>query len=75
MEDISLSIFDIFQPYLLHVLNIGFSANRSSAVFMDTSTQIIVHIDVTDSREVERHSSRMGKLQKERWSLLWPGAR
>ena len=52
MDDISLSIFDIFQPSLLHVLTIGFSANRSSALFMDTSTQIIVHIDVTDSREV-----------------------
>ncbi|XP_078311905.1 uncharacterized protein LOC111114234 [Crassostrea virginica] len=44
----------------------GFSANRSTAVFMDTSTQFIVHMEVGDSREVERHSPRMEKLLVER---------
>ena len=29
---------------------------------MDTSTQFIVHMQVGDSREVERHSPRMEKL-------------
>ena len=66
MDDISLSIFDIFQPSLLHVLHICFSANRSYAVFMDTGTHFVVHMEAADSREVERHSPHMGKLLKER---------
>lgn len=33
---------------------------------MDTSTQFIVHMEVGDSREVERHSPRMEKLLVER---------
>lgn len=36
----------------------GFTANRSSGVFMDTNTRAILLLEVVDSREVGRHSPK-----------------
>lgn len=47
----------------------GFSANRSSGVFMDTDTRSILHLEVGDSREVGRHSPKMERLLIERGLL------
>nr|XP_022333223.1 uncharacterized protein LOC111130440 [Crassostrea virginica] len=44
----------------------GFCANRSTAIFMDSQTKSIVHMELGDSREVERHSPRMEKVLVER---------
>ncbi|XP_078326439.1 uncharacterized protein LOC111104544 [Crassostrea virginica] len=44
----------------------GFSANRSTAVFMEAEKKVIIHMEVGDSREVERKSPRMEKLLIER---------
>ncbi|XP_065945318.1 uncharacterized protein [Magallana gigas] len=40
----------------------GFCASRSTAVFMDSNTKAIIHMEVGDSREVDRHSSKMERL-------------
>uniref|UniRef100_A0A8W8MHF0 Uncharacterized protein n=1 Tax=Magallana gigas TaxID=29159 RepID=A0A8W8MHF0_MAGGI len=40
----------------------GFCASRSTAVFMDSNTKAIIHMEVGDSREVDRHSSNMERL-------------
>ena len=45
---------------------LGFSANRSTAVFMEAEKKVIIHMEVGDSREVERKSPRMEKLLIER---------
>lgn len=47
----------------------GFSANRSSGVFMDTNTRAILQLEVGDSREVGRHSPKMERLLIERGLL------
>lgn len=44
----------------------GFSAYRSSGVFMDTSTRAILQFEIGDSREVGSHSSKMERLLIER---------
>ncbi|XP_062583552.1 uncharacterized protein LOC134245264 [Saccostrea cucullata] len=44
----------------------GFCASRSTAVFMDSNTKAIVHMEVGDCREVGRHSPRMEKLLVEK---------
>lgn len=40
----------------------GFSANRSSGVFMDTNTRAILQLEVRDSKEVGRHIPKMERL-------------
>lgn len=47
----------------------GFSAYRSSGVFMDTSTRAILQLEIGDSREVGSHSSKMERLLIERGLL------
>ncbi|XP_062580106.1 uncharacterized protein LOC134242103 isoform X2 [Saccostrea cucullata] len=44
----------------------GFSANKATAVFMDNDSRLIVHLDIADSREVQRSSPKMEKLLIER---------
>eukprot|EP00105_Crassostrea_gigas_P035927 XP_019920075.1 PREDICTED: uncharacterized protein LOC105321369 [Crassostrea gigas] len=44
----------------------GFSANKSTAVFMDSKTHTILHLEIGDSREVDRHSPRMEKILVEK---------
>ncbi|XP_061188092.1 uncharacterized protein LOC133196180 [Saccostrea echinata] len=44
----------------------GFSANKATSVFMDCESRLIVHLDVADSREVQRYSPKMEKLLVER---------
>lgn len=46
--------------------NLGFSANKSTAVFMDSKTHTILHLEIGDSREVDRHSPRMEKFLVEK---------
>lgn len=45
---------------------LGFSANKSTAVFMEAENKVIIHMKVGDSREVEIKSPRMEKLLIER---------
>ncbi|XP_065938253.1 uncharacterized protein [Magallana gigas] len=40
----------------------GFCASRSTAVFMDSNTKAIIHMEVGDFREVDRHSFKMERL-------------
>lgn len=40
----------------------GFYASRSTAVFMDSDDKSIIHMEVGDSKEVDRHSSKACKV-------------
>lgn len=59
---------NILSYYILcnFCFNLGFLANKRSAVFMDNKTHTIFYLEIGDSREVDRHSPRMEKTLVEK---------